>query len=71
MNTFQRIQNLFVCFSFDVTIDSPLTTISGEDVRTEIAGKISDLEANGGTCLGIALQEGLQVLKVIAILSFA
>ena len=70
MNTFQRLQNFFVCFSTVPTIDNHLTTISSEEDRNKIADKISNLEANGGTCLGIALQNGLQVLKVIAILSF-
>ena len=59
-----------MCFSTDVTIDTPLTEISSDDVRNKIADKISNLEANGGTCLGKALQEGLQVLKFIAILEF-
>jgi hypothetical protein len=53
--------NIFSSCSSSTNVVQPLTTIDGDPIRDEIAGKVENLIANGGTCLGAGLKRGLDV----------
>ena len=52
---------IFSSCSTDTNVVQPLTTIDGDQIRDEIAGRVEKLNAKGGTCLGAGLKLGLDV----------
>ena len=47
-------------FSSDAREDAPMTMIDGEDARDELVDVIFSINANGGTCLGEGVRQGLE-----------
>ena len=60
-NNLKQSKHIVLIFSSDVVTNKRLTNITSESIRDDLVKIIESLKADGGTCLGDGLKNGMDV----------